>query len=43
VILRPGRINPENILLPAQDPEEKNPVRPEFSGPGNFLLQPEPG
>ncbi len=36
-VLHPGRINPENIFLPAHDPAKKNPVRSEFSGPGNFL------
>ena len=36
-VLRPGQINPENIFLPAHDPAKKNPVRSEFSGPGNFL------
>ena len=35
---RPGPDQSGKYFLPAQDPAEKNPARPEFSGPGYFLL-----
>lgn len=36
-VLRPGRINPENILLPARDPAEKKPGATGVQRPGKFF------
>ena len=37
----PGLVQPENIFLPAHERAEKNPALPEFSGPENFLNEPD--
>ena len=39
-VLHPGRINPENIFLPAHDPVKKIRHDRSKSGPGNFLPVP---